>query len=212
MPEDLAFVQHIQSFFSDHHNHNPHPPKPALSEHSTSNPASSSGHTRFHSPPVPPVYSSADPPMNAEEEEEEEEEEDEEEEDEGGESDSEAETGRNGRAMAVQNAHHHAIVAVPVPTTDQPSELMQLEMSEDIRLGSPDDASNNLDSDFHMLAVTQSGNPIADHHHQRRADSYRGESAPRWPMLQEPTSSGIQIRPPSSGTSKTGSYLGFPTK
>ena len=212
MPEDLAFVQHIQSFFSDHHNHNPHPPKPALSEHSTSNPASSSGHTRFHSPPVPPVYSSADPPMNAEEEEEEEEEEDEEEEDEGGESDSEAETGRNGRAMAVQNAHPHAIVAVPVPTTDQPSELMQLEMSEDIRLGSPDDASNNLDSDFHMLAVTQSGNPIADHHHQRRADSYRGESAPRWPMLQEPTSSGIQIRPPSSGTSKTGSYLGFPTK
>ena len=212
MPEDLAFVQHIQSFFSDHHNHNPHPPKPALSEHSTSNPASSSGHTRFHSPPVPPVYSSADPPMNAEEEEEEEEEEDEEEEDEGGESDSEAETGRNGRAMAVQNAHHHAIVAVPVPTTDQPSELMQLEMSEDIRLGSPDDASNNLDSDFHMLAVTQSGNPIVDHHHQRRADSYRGESAPRWPMLQEPTSSGIQIRPPSSGTSKTGSYLGFPTK
>ena len=150
--------------------------------------------------------------MNAEEEEEEEEEEDEEEEDEGGESDSEAETGRNGRAMAVQNPHHHAIVAVPVPTTDQPSELMQLEMSEDIRLGSPDDASNNLDSDFHMLAVTQSGNPIADHHHQRRADSYRGESAPRWPMLQEPTSSGIQIRPPSSGTSKTGSYLGFPTK
>ena len=198
MQEDLAFVQHIQSFFTDHHHHNPQPPKPALSEHSTSNPASSSGHTRFHSPPVPPVYTSADPPLNAEEEEEEEEEEeDEEEEDEGGESDSEAETGRNGRrAMAVQNPH--AIVAVA--TTDQPSELMQLEMSEDIRLGSPDDASNNLDSDFHMLAV---GNPIADHHHhQRRADSYRGESAPRWPMLQEPTSSGIQIQPPSSGTSK----------
>ena len=54
---------------------------------------------------------------------------------------------------------------------------------EDIRLGSPRDASNNLDSDFHMLVVTKFGNPIAiadhHHHHQRRVDLYRGESAPR---------------------------------
>ncbi|PIN25844.1 hypothetical protein CDL12_01396 [Handroanthus impetiginosus] len=44
---------------------------------------------------------------------------------------------------------------------------MQLDMSEDIRLGSPpDDGSNNLDSDFNLLAVSQSGN-TAVHHRDR---------------------------------------------
>lgn len=83
-------------------------------------------------------------------------------------------------------------------TAAEPSELIQLEMSEGIRLGSPDDGSNNLDSDFHMLAVSQPGSSVD---HQRRADSYRAESARRWPMLQDPLcSSGLQQPPPQPPT------------
>lgn len=187
VPEDLAFVQHVKTFFVDHH-HLP-PPKPALSEHSTSNPATSSDHhPRFHSPHLTAIRNNAaannPPPLHAAAQEDDEDE-DEEEEDEG-ESDSEAETGRNGNGRPLPPA------GTNVPAAE-PSELMQLEMSEDIRLGSPDDASNNLDSDFHMLAVSQSAN-AADQ--QRQEDSYRAESARRWPPVQPPMSA---VQPPPSG-------------
>ncbi|XP_058197863.1 transcription factor BHLH42 isoform X2 [Rhododendron vialii] len=189
--EDVGLVQQVKSFFIDHHP--PQPPKPALSEHSTSNPATSSDHPRFHSPPIPTtVYAPVNPPVNPnqideeEEEEEEEEDEEEEEEDEEGESESEADTGRNQNPGVVNVAHAAAA---------EPSELMQLEMSEDIRLGSPDDGSNNLDSaEFQLLAASQGGNTVD---HQRRADSYRAESTRRWPLLQDPMSSSLQ--PPPSG-------------
>jgi hypothetical protein len=138
------------------------------------------------------MYAVADQPVNDAnaEDEEEEEEEEEEDEEEDGESGSEAETGRNGRPNipAAQNA--------PGIPAAEPSELMQLEMSEDIRLGSPDDGSNNLDSDFHMLAVSQSANPTS---HQRQADSYRAESTRRWPLVQDPLASGNYVQPPPSG-------------
>ncbi|XP_044486377.1 transcription factor BHLH42-like isoform X2 [Mangifera indica] len=176
--EDLGFIQHVKTFFTDHRHPNPHPPKPALSEHSTSSPPTSSDHPRFRYPPIPAV----DPPANANQEEDEEEEDDDEEEHE---SDSEAETGRNSREAAAQNPQ------VVAPAVAEPSELMQLEMSEDIRLGSPDDASNNLDSDFNLLAVSQGAvNPD----NQRRVDSFKAESSRRWPMLQEApfSSSGLQ--------------------
>ncbi|XP_004290663.1 PREDICTED: basic helix-loop-helix protein A isoform X1 [Fragaria vesca subsp. vesca] len=187
VPEDLAFVQHVKTFFVDHH-HLP-PPKPALSEHSTSNPATSSDHhPRFHSPHLTAIRNNAaannPPPLHAAAQEDDEDED--EEEDDEGESDSEAETGRNGNGRPLPPA------GTNVPAAE-PSELMQLEMSEDIRLGSPDDASNNLDSDFHMLAVSQSAN-AADQ--QRQADSYRAESARRWPPVQPPMSA---VQPPPSG-------------
>ncbi|KAH7577525.1 hypothetical protein JRO89_XS01G0263000 [Xanthoceras sorbifolium] len=192
--EDLGLVQQIKSFFTDQHHPNPQPPKPALSEHSTSNPVTSSDHRRFHSPPIPAMYAAVDPPVNPNQEDEddddeEEEEEDEEDDEEEHESDSEAETGRNSSQAGAQNP---PAVSAAVA---EPSELMQLEMSEDIRVGSPDDASNNLDSDFHLLAVSQAGNPSD---HQRRADSFRAESSRRWPMLQEPLSSGLQLQLPPS--------------
>ncbi|XVF32594.1 hypothetical protein REPUB_Repub17cG0095700 [Reevesia pubescens] len=188
--EDLGLVQHVKTFFTDHShiNPNPPPPKPALSEHSTSNPATSSNHTRFHSPPIPPMYAAADPPVNANKEDDDEEEEDDDDDDDDEEEEPESdsvETGRNSGQVPAQNTQTVAAAA-------EPSELMQLEMSEDIRLGSPDDASNNLDSDFHMLAVSQSGNP-ADQ--QGRADSFKAESSRRWQMLQEPMSSGLQLAP-----------------
>ncbi|KAM7253854.1 hypothetical protein ACFE04_031536 [Oxalis oulophora] len=160
--EDLDLVQHIKTVFANHHN-NPLPPKPALSEHSTSNPATTSSDRppRFYSPPIPSVYAAVEPPTDntnnqelGEDIEDEEDEEDEEEDDD--DSDSEAQTG--GRTGG---------------STAEASELMQLEMPEDIRLGSPDDASNNLDSDFNMLAVSQ--NPVVVGN-QQRVDSFRGES------------------------------------
>lgn len=136
------------------------------------------------------MYASLDPPVNANPEDEDDEEDDDEEEQE---SDSEAETGRNSLQDAAQNPQ------VVVPPVAEPSELMQLEMSEDIRLGSPDDGSNNLDSDFHLLAVSQGGNP-ADQ--QRRADSFKAESSRRWPMI-----SGLQ--PPLSGKKLASSSHSF---
>ncbi|GLU07534.1 hypothetical protein SLE2022_244890 [Rubroshorea leprosula] len=188
VPEDLAFVQHIKTFFMESHRQNPPPPKPALSEHSTSNPATSSDLTRFHPPSVPALYTAAGPPANDnQEDDEDEEEDDEEEEEEEPESDS-VETGRNSRQVRAENTQ--AVVAAAA----EPSELMQLEMSEDIRLGSPDDASNNLDSNFHMLTVNQSDNPTDQ---QRQADSFRAESTRRWPMLQNPLVSSSLQPPPS---------------
>ncbi|XVE77769.1 hypothetical protein DITRI_Ditri13aG0089600 [Diplodiscus trichospermus] len=193
--EDIGLVQHVKTFFIDHsHNPNPPQPKPALSEHSTSNPANSSDRSRFQSPSIPPMYAVADPVVNTNQEDDEEEDDDdndddEEEEEEENESNS-AETGRNIDHVPAQ------ITQTAVAAAVEPSELMQLEMSEDIRLGSPDDASNNnLDSDFdHMLTVSHSRNPTDQ---QRRADLFRAESSRRWPVVQDSMSNSLQ--PPSSG-------------
>ncbi|KAF5455057.1 hypothetical protein F2P56_024671 [Juglans regia] len=206
--EDLGFIQHVKSFFTDHQ---PLPPKPALSEHSTSNPATSSDHPHFHYSPlsIPPIYPaiSDQPPINANlqelghpedqdlEDQEEDDDDDDDEEDDDGESDSEAETGRNNRPIISASNVLRGVAATTTSadTTAEPSELVQLEMSEDIRLGSPEDGSNNLDSDFHMLAVSQSVNPT-NHNKLRQADSYRADSSTqRWPL-----GSGI-IHPPHSG-------------
>ncbi|KAJ6681367.1 hypothetical protein OIU74_019782 [Salix koriyanagi] len=81
---------------------------------------------------------------------------------------------------------------------------MQLEMSEDIRLGSPDDGSNNLDSDF---PVTGPDNLVD---HQNRADSYRAESARRWTLLQDNPFNSGNPQPSASGK-KNGTCISFPS-
>ncbi|KAL4355169.1 hypothetical protein GQ457_06G029370 [Hibiscus cannabinus] len=162
--EDLELVQHVKTFFTDHNqiqNPSPPPPKPALSEHSTSNPAS---YTRLHSPVLPPMHAVLNPNLEDDDDDDEEQENDE---------DDDEEPELDCAEVAA----------------GEPSELMQLEMSEDIRLGSPEDASNNLDIDFHMLAVSQGGNQRDD-----ALDSFRAESCWRSQMLQEPTNSGLQSR------------------
>ncbi|PON55299.1 Basic helix-loop-helix transcription factor [Parasponia andersonii] len=189
--EDLGFIQHVKTFFVDHHQiNNLLPQKPALSEHSTSNPGMSSDNPRFHSPPMPDaIYATAtatEPPVAEEanqdgegdEEDEDENIDDQEEVD----SDSEAEMDRNnGRSISADQNTPATTVAV------EPSELMQLDMSEDIRLGSPDDGSNNLDSDFHLLAVSGQ----SDH---------RAESTKRWQFVPDPTTSNIGLPLLPSGT------------
>lgn len=160
----------METFFIDHLN--PLPPKPALSEHSTSNPASSSEH-------IPAVMYTvvdplaANPNLNDDMDEDIEEEEEEEEEDEEPESGSED---KAGYGIARQT---------PTPAmAAEPSELIQLEMPEDIRLGSPNDGSNNLDSDFHLLAVSQGVNTAG-----------QAESTRRWGLSQNP----MQVQLPTSG-------------
>lgn len=171
--EDLNFIKHVKSFFLDHHSL---PPKPALSEHSTSNPTSSTDH-------IPTImYTMADPPStNPNQDDMDEDEEDEEdEEDDEVESESEDETGgRYRRATSMT-----AIV--------EPSELMQIEMPDDIRVGSPNDGSNNLDSDFHLLVVSNQGNPSG------HVDSYKTDSTQRWVPIEEPVGNSLQVQLPSS--------------
>ncbi|KAE8676187.1 hypothetical protein F3Y22_tig00111621pilonHSYRG00269 [Hibiscus syriacus] len=97
---------------------------------------------RIHSLPLScssPMQAVPNPNQDDDDDEEEEEEENDEEE--GGEEIGSyfSETGRNRNTQTV------AVAAT------EPIELMQLETSEDIRLASPDDASNNLDTYFHMI-------------------------------------------------------------
>ncbi|KAK9161235.1 hypothetical protein Syun_007576 [Stephania yunnanensis] len=186
--EDLSLIQHIKSFFIDQHLHHHNP---AHSEHSTSNPTTAtSGNTLFHSPQPALIYSAAHPPTNTTtttttvDDEEEDDEEEDDEEDDAAESDSVVETG-----------HRSASVAHHVPMTHAnagPSELMQLDMSEDIRLGSPDDGSNNLDSDLHMVVANQSTGPSGS---TRRRWASLPDNSLQPPVSSVPT----QSRPPIQG-------------
>nr|AMQ23613.1 basic helix-loop-helix transcription factor [Silene littorea] len=165
--EDLFIIHQVKSIFMDYHHHH-HPnkqlpiqSKPALSEQSTSNPTpSSSVRPHFHSPPTTSMYTTLQAaatavasPVAVEN--------NEDEDDYEAESDSEAQT--------------NAVVP------GQPSELMQLEMPDDIRLGSPEDASNNIDSDFPPIITHQV--PPPTHIHTRAAESTR-----RWPSISNTTS------------------------
>ncbi|KAK7277647.1 hypothetical protein RJT34_22662 [Clitoria ternatea] len=175
--EDLNFIQHVKSFFVDHpRHHHPLPPKPVLSEHSTSNPTSSD-----HMPDT--LYTITDPlatmpiQTNIDEDEEEEEEEDGDEEEYKAESGSEDETG--GRT-----AHQLLMSNMTGAMAIETGELMQLEMLEDIRVGSSNNGSNNLNSDFHLLAVSQAVNTPG-----------QTESTLRWGASQDPE----RVQLPASG-------------
>uniref|UniRef100_A0A7N0T3X2 BHLH domain-containing protein n=1 Tax=Kalanchoe fedtschenkoi TaxID=63787 RepID=A0A7N0T3X2_KALFE len=178
--EDLGLVRHVKTFFNDYNQsqHTP-PPKPALSGHSTSNPTASSDH--FHSQPLLAMYnagmSSNNNHANSHNQNDEENE-NEEEEEEGPGLDSEAETARvSGRVGA------------------EVSEFMHMEMSDqDIRVGSPEDASNNLEPDVNLLSASRFKNNKDDHF---TSESYKIESARRWALMQDQMRSGaVQIQPP----------------
>ncbi|KAL5701767.1 hypothetical protein ACHQM5_027074 [Ranunculus cassubicifolius] len=178
--EDLGMIQHVKSFFSNQHQHYINP---AHSEHSTSNPTNTPEHQRFHSSPLFAAYSGMHPSTNANQGYEEEEDDDEDDDEEDGQSGSEIELGH-------QSSAHDRNTQVIAMTQAEPNELMQLEMSEDIRLGSPDDGSNNLDSDMHMLGLSHS----MSHNDLHR----RNESTQSWPFLEDNLCSGLQ--PPISET------------
>ncbi|KAI4326499.1 hypothetical protein MLD38_031807 [Melastoma candidum] len=180
--ESLSFINHVKAFFVDHHL--PHPPKPALSEHSTSNPATTSEHhPRFKSPSIPATYMAPEPladPDNWVDD-------DELDEDDDDESDSEEKTGRDD-ILHASNPNH---LGTATAMTTEPSEF---EMSEDVRMGSPDDGSANLDSDFPMLSINQSTeNVAAIGDHQRRMERTR-----RW--QQAPSGRSLHCDPSQAET------------
>ncbi|NP_001312452.1 basic helix-loop-helix protein A-like [Nicotiana tabacum] len=161
--EDIGFINHVKSFFTEQQQ--PQPPKPALSEHSTSN-STTFSEPHFYSGNTPPSgnadIAQQDGGAAGEEDEEEEEEEDDE-----AELDSDS--------IAIQSE----VGGAANPIAAEASELMQLDMSEAIRLGSPDDGSNNMDSDFHLVGA---GN-TADY--QRQPDSFKAETAISWAHFQD---------------------------
>ncbi|KAJ8547517.1 hypothetical protein K7X08_011103 [Anisodus acutangulus] len=164
--EEIGFIQHVKSIFTEQQP--PQPPKPALSEHSTSNPTTFSEPLFYSGNTLPSTGiapADQDGRIAGVEEDEEEEEEDKEEED-----DDEAEL--DSHSIAIQSG----VSAAANPIAAEASELMQLDMSEAIRLGSPDDGSNNMDSDFHLVGVSQAGNT---------ADSFKAETAISWAHFQD---------------------------
>lgn len=83
-------------------------------------------------------------------------------------------------------------VGDPTPPNQNLVEAMHLDMSDqDIRVGSPDDSSNNLGSNFHHLAVTQQGTS-SEHGGIDRDVTMR-----RWPC-KDPIITG-SFRSPNSG-------------
>ncbi|NP_001312042.1 basic helix-loop-helix protein A-like [Nicotiana tabacum] len=159
--EEIGFINHVKSFFTEQQQ--PQLPKPALSEHSTSNPTTFS-EPHFYSGNTSPSanvdIAHQDGGAAGEEDEEEEEEED----------DDEAELDSD--SIAIQSAAN--------PIAVEASELMQLDVSEAIQLGSPDDDSDNMDSDFHLVGA---GNTA--HDYLRQADSFKAETAISWPHFQD---------------------------
>lgn len=158
--EDIEFIHHIKGFFIEQQQ--PQPPKPALSEHSTSNPTTfSEPHVYSGNTPSPASIALADRDGRiAGEEEDVEEDEDEDQE----EDDNEAELDSD--SIAIQSGVGRA----------EACELMQLDMSEAIRLGSPDDGSDNMDSDLNLVGAGQAGNTT---------ESFKAETAISWANFQD---------------------------
>ncbi|CAA3002055.1 basic helix-loop-helix A [Olea europaea subsp. europaea] len=154
--EDIGFVQYIKSFFIDQYQH-PHPQKPALSEHSTSNLAASLAMLPIHTP-IPPGNTSQM------------------------EEDSEAEFDSDTKEDYI-DSHPRDQNTDTVPQSDCAEQIMQLDMSEDIRVRSPDDGLNNMDSNFYLVPVAE---PKRLKHNQCHGGLYRAESVNWLTPLNDP--------------------------
>ncbi|KNA26118.1 hypothetical protein SOVF_000340 [Spinacia oleracea] len=178
--EDPSFIEQVRYYFDDHYynqqlqNGPPLQSKPALSEHSTSNPTASN-HSHFQSPLAPatvnpPPVPSDGPNDNNDDEETE------------GEADSDPEANTTlVLPLKLDLCYQKGLTVIP-DSSDEPSELMQIEMPEDIRLSSPDVVSNNLDSNFPLVAAADT--PASHQHHP--VDSFIAtKSTRRWPVMQQ---------------------------
>lgn len=180
--EDIGLVQHASSFFTDHQDIHP---KPALSEHSTSNPTAHTEH-QLGQTQATMQYMNVDPHGSNQEEDEEEDDDDDDDDDneedidhndadddvdevEAG-SGSEGETRRCNVGIFTQKIPPNLTADGEAIPATEPSELMQLEMSDGIRLGSPDDCSNNLDTELQMIAVCRNSDQS---NQQQRDGSYQ---------------------------------------
>lgn len=160
-------MQYIKSFFIDQYQH-PHPQNPALSEHSTSNPAANLAMLPIHTP-IPPGDTSQM------------------------EEDGEAEFDSDTKEDYI-DSHPRDQNTDTVPQSDCAEQIMQLDMSEYIRVGSPDDGLNNMDSNFYLVPVAE---PKRLKHHQCHGGLYRAESVNRLTPLNDPLRNSLP--PPHSG-------------
>nr|WCS41527.1 bHLH transcription factor 3 [Iris laevigata] len=208
--EDIELIRHAMSFFTDHHDHRP---KPALSEHSTSNSVACTAHQQpFHYQPVTQPTSVQTHESNQDNEGDDDGDGDGDDDDDDGDGedddndddDDEVEIGTDSDAeMEIYDTRVSTrpsapnIIIPPAAATEsaaipgsEPSEVMQIEMSEGIRLGSPDDCSNNLDTELQML-IAGEANHGQPGHLQGQDSSYQA-----WHLLccGFPESSGTHIQ------------------
>ncbi|KAL8055002.1 hypothetical protein ABFX02_04G027900 [Erythranthe guttata] len=189
--EDTGIIRRVKSFFNNNNNNNggqePNPPRPALSEHSsTSNPPTSSEPRFPSSPPaaaavVPPTHEPTFFEMGSHVADE-------------GDDDEVAETGGIGSLSPPENT-----VDADGTTHSTGHEPMQVDIiiSENIiRVGTPDDdCSNDLDSNFHLLAVSPPG--ISTEHHPGGGGLDKpGISVQTWQLKDDPMTTTLQ--PPHS--------------
>ncbi|KAK1292025.1 Transcription factor TT8 [Acorus calamus] len=118
--EDIELIKRAKSFFLANHTSTSQP-KPTISGHSTSNPTDQP--PLFHCPPLGIMHHYSLHHQAEEQVDEEESEGDDDEED----------------SEAMENTAPHQ-----TPVVEDPIELVQMDMSESIRLGSPGDGSNNV--------------------------------------------------------------------
>nr|AII25878.1 anthocyanin-activating bHLH3 [Erythranthe lewisii] len=190
--EDIGLIRGVKSFFNNNNGggqNNPNPQRPALSEHSTSNPPTSS-EQRFLSPPMVPTHrptffeTSSQVPVEEDDE------------------DEVAETG--GVVVgSLSPPAENAVAAGGAAHSTGHHEPMQVDIviSENIiRVRTPDDdCSNDLDSNFHLLAVSQPG--VSTEHCGGGLDHTPG-SVHTWPLKDDI---------PMSSTPQPPSHSGFPS-
>ncbi|KAL1832852.1 hypothetical protein ACET3Z_002503 [Daucus carota] len=144
--EKLEFIEQVKSYFINCNNQATHPPKPALSEHSTSNLISPSR-----------LVEMDDDDDENDDDNDDDDDAGEEGDDEGDGIDVEAEAARTPTPFGSVDPHN-VVGDIEGETSLQ---VMLHHMSHDnIHLGSPESGSNNLDSDFHLLKVNEPGIPI----------------------------------------------------
>lgn len=143
--EKIEFIKQVKSFFNYCNIPATQPPKPALSEHSTSNPAS------------PPRLVEMEDDDDINDDDNDDEDNAEEEEDEEGDGvDVETEMDRTLTPFSSVDPHN-----VVDNIEGKPGQVMMRNRSSNsICLGSPENGSNNLGSDFHLLKVSEPGIPV----------------------------------------------------
>lgn len=165
----MELIQHAKSFFTDHHNNQP---KPVLSEHSTSNSVAHTDHHILHLPIStinhPTIVNPRESNLENENDGDSEGDDDdgEDNEDDNDEIAVETDTDAELDACNVRITQHIMTPNLPPSLgapTSEPSELMQIEMSEGIRLGSLDDRSNNLDTELQILMASHTSSSQSDH-------------------------------------------------
>ncbi|XP_009405587.2 transcription factor BHLH42 isoform X1 [Musa acuminata AAA Group] len=146
--EDMALIQHAKRFFTDYFDVHT---KPALSEQSASNQFASADHALYHQ--QAPIIHQMNMETHASNQEEDdahdhnEDYNDDDDDDGDDDGDGSCRSELKGMRYGVDVSMHHPAVAAAAAAAEEEeaSELMQLEMSEDIRVGSVSDCSNNLD-------------------------------------------------------------------